>query len=918
QQDLQEALRRTMEQIVGRHGTGQGGVHILPASQLSDVDKALLFAVSRIVLRADGPSLKAQLKVSVPSRTSDKPLPITATPNRFVPVKPVETNDLLFFNGWGGFSPDGREYHIVLKNDNYLPAPWINVMANPKFGCLTSELYTGYTWWRNSRECKLTPWSNDPAIDQPGEVCYLRDEDSGEYWPLVPGRANVAATYKVVYGRGYTRYHHESHGLQQEMTVFVPLDDPIKVIKLRLQNTTSEQRRLSVTYYAEWVLGVHREGNSSFIVTEWDPVNAVLTARNTYQENFRDATAFLTIHPQTEEPVESAKGSNQTATVTPDMTWTGDRLEFVGRNGTLENPAAMNRLHLSGATGPTYEGCGAIQTKLVIEPNAEQTVYILLGCEDSSESAAQLTHKYRQTHVCEQAFEDVQKFWDSAMGTITVSTPCPEMDVMLNNWLLYQTLSCRMWARSAFYQAGGAYGFRDQLQDSLALLHSRPDLTRAQILLHAAHQYEEGDVQHWWHEETQRGIRTRFSDDLLWLPYAVVRYIEHTEDESLLNETVPFLRSESLSEEEHERYEPTVLSEQSGTVFEHCLRALDRGLRFGENGLPLIGIGDWNDGMSRIGAEGRGESVWLGWFLGDVLRGIADLCEHRGDHERAENYLRIKEKLADSINEKGWDGQWYRRAFTDGGQWLGSIHNTECRIDSIAQSWSVISGMAPPDKALQAMRSFDRELVDRSLSVAHILYPPFDQTDPSPGYIQGYPPGIRENGGQYTHGVLWSIIAWCGLGDGDKAFELFHMLNPIMHTKTSSEVKKYVGEPYVMSADVYTEEPHRGHAGWTWYTGASGWMYQAGIEWIIGLRRRGERLFIRPCMPSEWPEFSASYRFGNAEYRITVKNPSHKSSGQTMLSIDGQEVDFTEYATEDGPFVRLRDDSQIHHVVLTL
>ena len=351
----------------------------------------MLFAVSRIVLRADGPSLKAQLKVSVPSRTSDKPLPITAPPNRFVPAKPVETNDLLFFNGWGGFSPDGREYHIVLKNGNYLPAPWINVMANPKFGCLTSELYTGYTWWRNSRECKLTPWSNDPAIDQPGEVCYLRDEDSGEYWPLVPGRANVAATYKVVYGRGYTRYHHESHGLGQEMTVFVPLDDPIKVIKLRLQNTTSEQRRLSVTYYAEWVLGVHREGNSSFIVTEWDPANAVLTAHNTYQENFRDATAFLTIHPQTEEPIESAKGSNQTATVTPNMTWTGDRLEFVGRNGTLENPAAMNRLHLSGATGPTYEGCGAIQTKLVIEPNAEQTVYILLGCEDSSESAAQLT-----------------------------------------------------------------------------------------------------------------------------------------------------------------------------------------------------------------------------------------------------------------------------------------------------------------------------------------------------------------------------------------------------------------------------------------------------------------------------------------------------------------------------------------------
>ncbi|MGO4500182.1 glucoamylase family protein [Paenibacillus sp. 2RAB27] len=919
QQDLQEALRRMVEQIISGQGSGQGGVHVLPVTQLADGDKSLLYAVSRIVLRADGPSLKAQLKASIPSYTSDETILITAPPNRFAPAKAVETNDLLFFNGWGGFTADGREYHIVLKNGNYLPSPWINVMANPKFGCITSELYTGYTWWRNSRECKLTPWSNDPSIDQQGEVCYLRDEESMEYWSLTPAREQLTSSYKVVYGRGYTRYHHESHGLLQEMTVFVPLDDPVKVIKLRLQNTTSEQRKISVTYYAEWVLGVHREGNASFIVSEWDSENKVLTARNTYQENFRDATAFLTIHPQMEASAEWEKGNHQEAASTNmDMTWTSDRLEFIGRNGSIDHPAVMNQLHLSGTTGPTYEGCGAIQTKFVIKPNSEQIVYILLGCEDSRETAAELTQKYRQTLVCDQAYEDVIKFWDDAMGTIRVSTPCPEMDIMLNNWLLYQTLSCRMWARSAFYQAGGAYGFRDQLQDSLALLHSRPDLTRAQILLHASHQYEEGDVQHWWHEETHRGIRTRFSDDLLWLPYAVVRYMEHTEDESILNEIVPYLRSESLSEKEHERYEPTVLSEQSGTILDHCFRALDRGLRFGEHGLPLIGIGDWNDGMSRVGAEGRGESVWLGWFLGLVLYGMANLCEQRSEHERAENYRRIQDKLADSLNEKGWDGQWFRRAFTDSGEWLGSIHNAECRIDAIAQSWSVISGLSQADKALQAMRSFDRELVDRSLSVAHILYPPFDQTDPSPGYIQGYPPGIRENGGQYTHGVIWSIIAWCGLGEGDKAFELFHMLNPIMHTKTSSEVRKYVGEPYVMSADVYTEEPHKGRAGWTWYTGASGWMYQAGIEWILGLRRRGERLFICPSIPREWPEFAVIYRFGKSEYHITVTNVLQKSSGQTTLSIDGKAADMKEFTTDDGPFILLHDDSEIHQILLSL
>jgi cellobiose phosphorylase len=918
QQDLQEALRRTMEQIVGQQGTGNDGVHILPAAHLSEAYKFLFFAVARCVLLADGPSLRAQLKVSGPSRSIVEPSPLTATaaPNRFVPAIATETNDYLFYNSWGGFSKDGREYDIILKNGSYLPSPWINVMANKQFGCIASELYTGYTWWQNSRECKLTPWSNDPVLDQPGEICYLRDEESGEYWMMAPARTHVESSFKVSHGRGYTRYQHESHGLQQEMTVFVPLEDPVKVIRLRLQNSTSEVRRLSVTYYAEWVLGVHREGNSSFIITEWDDQNDILMARNTYQENFREATAFLAVNPLNAAPDES--GQSNPAALSMDKSWTGDRMEFLGRNGIFDSPAAMQRLHLSRTTGASYDVCGAVQAKFLIEPHAEQTVYILLGCDNSHELAVKLARKYRESAVCEREFENVQKYWDDVLGAVIVSTPNPEMDIMLNNWLLYQTLSCRMWARSAFYQAGGAYGFRDQLQDSLALLHSRPDLTRAQILLHAVHQYEEGDVQHWWHEETDRGIRTRFSDDLLWLPYAVARYIEHTEDFALLDEIVPYLHSEPLGEEEHERYEPTVLSEQSGTIFEHCLCALDHGLRFGEHGLPLIGIGDWNDGMSRVGAEGRGESVWLGWFLGDVLRRIADLCESRCEHLRADHYRILQAQLAASLDNESWDGQWYRRAFTDSGQWLGSIHNAECRIDAIAQSWSVISGMAPHDKALQAMRSFDRELVDRSLSIAHILYPPFDRTDPSPGYIQGYPPGIRENGGQYTHGVIWSIIAWCGLGDGDKAFELFNMFNPIMHTKTPAEARKYAGEPYVMAADIYTEEPHIGHAGWTWYTGAAGWMYQAGIEGILGLRRRGERLFIRPCIPREWPEFSVCYRFGTTEYRITVKNPSHKSSGHTELLIDGQEVDLVEYSTKDGPFVRLRDDNQIHIVVLTL
>jgi cellobiose phosphorylase len=924
QQDLQEALRRAVEQVVHRCGAGPGGVFIVNGSQLPEEDRTLLLAAARLVLRADGPSFKAQTKV--PRR--DTFFPATLTPaaplNRFPAPAPDDAPALLFFNGWGGFSPDGREYQLILKHGNHLPAPWINVIANPRFGCLVSELGTGYTWWRNSRECKLTPWSNDPVLDPPGEVCYLRDEESGERWSATPSTAQADPPYTVIHGRGFTGFHHERHGVRQEMTIFVPLDDPVKVVKLRLQNRSDGRRRLSVTYYAEWVLGVQRPANASFIITEWDDPAQIMLARNGFQETFPDATAFLGVYPQPEAsvdiPAPAEFEAKRNAAGADDLSWTADRNEFLGRNGTLENPAALDRERLSGKTGALYNTCGAVQTKLTLEPGTERTVYILLGCEHSRDAAVKLAQKYCRAHVCDQAFERVQEFWEDVLDQVSVSTPSPEMDLLLNGWLLYQTLGCRMWARSAFYQAGGAYGFRDQLQDSLALLHSRPDLARAQILFHAAHQYEEGDVQHWWHEETQRGIRTHFSDDFLWLPYAAGRYIDHTGDDSILDESSPYLHSEPLREDEHERYEPTQISSRSGTVFEHCLRAVDRALqRFGEHGLPLIGIGDWNDGMSRAGEKGRGESVWLGWFLCDVLNRFSDLCRQRGDLERAERCREIREQLTSSLDEHAWDGQWYRRAFTDEGLWLGSVYNEECRIDAIAQSWSVISGAAPKEKALQAMQSFDRELVDQDLSVVRLLTPPFEHTDPSPGYIQGYPPGIRENGAQYTHGVIWSIIAWCRLGEGEKSFELFQLLNPLNHTLTHNEVRQYAGEPYVMAADVYTAEPHKGRAGWTWYTGAAGWMYQAGVEWILGLRRHGKRLTIRPCIPCEWPEFSVSYGFGSARYRITVKNPSRKSGGATALQIDGREVVLAEqYVKEEGPYVELDDDGLVHHVVLVL
>lgn len=908
QQDLQEALQRAVEHGIDRFGQQAAGIHVIPDNRLGEAERTLLLSVARVTLKAGGPSLLSQLRLprrdgnltadgQLKSGQEREPLPEAKKTAGSVPpfrgeiteaglgsTLHLDPNTLRFYNGWGGFSQDGREYKLEIRDGKHLPAPWINVLANPEFGTIISELGTGYTFWRNSRECKLTPWSNDPILDPPGELGYLRDDASGAVWALTPASGSHPSAYLVTHGRGYTHFEHEREGIHHHMTVFVPAEDPVKLMRLRLRNHSGRARSLSVTYYAEWVLGVQRSANAPFIVTEWDGEAGILTAQNRYQEVFREATAFLGLFPQKVTTPES-------------LSWTADQAEFIGRNGSPEQPAALGHSQLSGRTGVFSASCGAVQTKLELAPGEEAEVIMVLGCAASRELAAELARKYSHAAQCQKAMDQSAAFWDQTLNQTVVDTPSAEMNIILNGWLLYQSLCCRMWARTAFYQAGGAFGYRDQLQDSLALLHTAPHYTRRQILLHAAHQYEEGDVQHWWHEETERGIRTLFSDDLLWLPYTVSRYLEHTEDQSVLDETAPYLTSEPLREGEHERYEPTVLSSQSGTIYEHCIRAINKALsRTGEHNLPLIGVGDWNDGMNLVGDKGRGESVWLAWFLCDVLLRFQPVCASRGDEGHASLFRERREALIEAANAHAWDGQWYRRAFTDSGSWLGSIRNEECRIDSIAQSWSVISGGAPPERALQAMKSFDRELVDRELSVVKLLTPAFDKTDPSPGYIQGYPPGLRENGAQYTHGVIWSMAAWSRLGQGDKAFELFHMLNPITHTRTDQEVRQYVGEPYVMAADVYTSEPHRGHAGWTWYTGASSWMYQCGLEWILGIRRRGSRLLLDPCVPAGWPGFQVDYRVGShtlyrLEFSRTAPTDSLQAGPEAWLELqdDGRE-----------------------------
>ncbi len=949
EQQIHSDIHRFMEIHQGGMDGANGHVRLISAEGVDESIKHLFWATASLVLQADGASLKLQLNTGITElwQNCDEPMTLATDTRQEEELTEALTTDhwekgkqaskeqrneqaasglafqsvaesslsgnssgstkldvdhtevtcsavtapqekLLFFNGYGGFSEDGSRYIIEMNGSNRLPAPWINVLSNPNFGCFVSERFTGYSWQGNSRECKLTPWSNDPALDPPGELCFIKDEDSMRYW-----QPAAASHMRVTHSQGYSQFDSENIGITAQTRVFVPLEDPLKIINIKLKNETAHARNLSVTYYAEWVLGVNREGLASMIVSSADYDSGTLIARNSYQETFRDAHAFLTFAG---EHIE-------------DISWTANRESFVGGNGSASNPAALKEERLSGEEGIFANSCGAVQMKLRLEAGEEKEAVIVLGCTDSEAAAIELVGKYREPGICNKELESVLNYWEQIRSTITVTTPSKQMNVMLNHWLMYQTIACRLWARTAFYQAGGAFGYRDQLQDSLAMLHFEPERTKSQILLHAAHQYEEGDVQHWWHEETERGIRTKFSDDLLWLPYAVLRYIEQTGDSSILHEQVSYLTSTPLSSDEHERYEETIVSSEVSSVAEHCFRALDRSLKTGEHGLPLIGIGDWNDGMSLIGAEGRGESVWLGWFLGNLLQPFSEIAKQLDEQKRSQNYSEAYGKLIESMEEHGWDGKWYRRAFTDSGHWLGTEQNKECRIDSIAQSWSVISGMARQERAEQAMRSFDQELVESELMLARILTPPFDTTDPSPGYIQGYPPGIRENGAQYTHGVIWSIVAWSKLGQGAKSFELFDMLNPVNHATTLTEAQTYAGEPYVMAADVYAEDPHKGHAGWTWYTGASGWMYQAGVEWIIGLRKQGDKLLLRPCIPPEWEEYSVEYKYGATVYKINVSNPNKKSTGIQQATMNGQKLVLTgEGSSYDTAIIELRHE----------
>ena len=867
-----------------------GGVTIKQGYYMPEEDKQLIAAASRIVLKGKYGPLSVQTKVRNGKNAFEyKIWKSRGKKHNKYDVKKLELKN---FNGFGGFDKEGREYVIKLTEGMNTPVPWCNIIANQRFGFLITESGASTTWAENSRENRLTTWSNDPVIDPSGEIIYMRDEETGEIWSVTPHPIRTKTPYIIRHGFGYSVFEHSWNGIEHELTEFVPVSDSVKLCILKLRNGTNSKRKLSAIYYARTVLGVYEQGTVQHVYTEMHSNGAIL-ARNNYNTDFPGRIVFLDTNAK-------------------ERYYTGDRREFLGNFGGLKHPEALRKDKLSNTLGAGFDPCMCLQTVLELKPREQTEVVFMLGQGESLEAVSVYSERYRNVKKVYKALDEAKAFWEDVLRKVTVLTPDENMNILLNGWLLYQTLSCRIWARTAFYQSGGAFGFRDQLQDAMAVIDVLPDIARNQILLHASHQFIEGDVQHWWHPGSNKGIRTRFSDDLLWLPYVTVNYINRTGDMQILEERVEFLEDEPLREGEDEKYKIPSVSDVSSSLYDHCVRAIERALKFGHHGIPLMGSGDWNDGMSTVGNKGKGESVWLGWFLYDILMNFAELCRLRRDFNKADRYINIAKEIAKAQEENAWDGNWYRRAYFDNGAALGSAENTECKIDSIAQSWSVISGAANPDRAREAMQAVEQYLVKYDEGIIKLLTPPFDEGDLEPGYIKGYPPGVRENGGQYTHAATWVIMAYSIMKNSDMAWKLFNMLNPINHANTMMEASRYKVEPYVMAADVYAVPPHTGRGGWTWYTGASGWMYNVGMQQILGFKKKADRIVIEPCIPRDWPEYNIRYRHNkNTIYNIIVRNQNRSGNAKAEIILDGRKL--------EGNEIRLAEDGAEHTagVILT-
>ncbi|GFO60058.1 hypothetical protein GMST_23830 [Geomonas silvestris] len=874
----QRPLKERLEQLIQTHALSRasdlpGRIFLVCAAQIPEQDLKLFKAAASIVLVAARGTLPQQL--GAPAEAVEAPQTLSKRRVPTDPSGPLPFLELDYFNSLGGFTPDGREYAIYLGPGTNTPAPWVNVIANPNFGTLVSETGSGFTWFGNSQRNRLTGWSNDPVLDPASEALYLRDEESGAVWSPTAAPIREASAYRARHGAGYSVFEHNSDGIDQELTICVPVDgeggQPVKLQRLRLANTTARKRRISLTYYVELTLGENRETSQMHLVTSWDEEAGALLARNRYHPEYAERVAFVALTPRPES-------------------YGGDRAAFVGRNRTLSDPAGMELVSLSGRVGAGFDPCAVLRLTLELDPGEVRAVTCLLGQAATAHEARQLVLCYREEASFEEAYEATRTWWDELLGTVQVETPERATDLLVNRWLQYQSLSCRIWGRSALYQSGGAFGFRDQLQDVMAFLQARPELARRQILLAASRQFKEGDVQHWWHEPAGAGIRSRISDDLLWLPYVTAQYVRATGDRAILTEEVPSLNAPPLADNQHEVFSSPEVTFERATIFEHCRRALTRGLTTGPHGLPLMGTGDWNDGMNQVGAEGRGESVWLAWFLCDCLKGMAELAELLDEPELGRAYLENRYALVQRVEAAGWDGDWYLRGTFDDGSLLGSAQNREARIDSLPQSWAWLSGAADPQRAERALESAWQHLVRADQGLVLLFEPPFDTSIPSPGYIKGYPPGVRENGGQYTHAALWMAMALARMGDGDRSAQLLRILNPIEHARDADGAWLYGVEPYVVAADVYRLPGRIGQGGWSWYTGAAAWMYRAWVEEVLGLEVRGEEFRVNPVIPAAWPGFTMRYRHGEALYVIRVENPDGCQRGMAWVELDGRRL----------------------------
>ncbi len=890
-QSLHDAITGLITSGMEGHLLDQpGGLFVRRLEQIPNEERVLLQAVARIVLDDEKGTLAEQLEQRGVLEPQVSPMVPTRSPTEDLPG-PLPPRELLFPNGLGGFTRDGREYVITLMPNQMTPAPWVNVLANPWFGTLVSESGGGYTWLENSHEFRLTPWTNDPVSDTPGEALYIRDEQTGEYWSPTPLPARGATPYVIRHGFGYTVFEHIEHGIVSELWVYVAMDAPVKFTVLRLRNVSGRPRRVSVTGYWEWVLGDLRPKNLLHVQTEVDLKTGALLARNYYNTDFPERTVFLDVNEGT-------------------RTLTGDRKEFIGRNGSLARPAALARTRLSGRVGAGLDPCGAVQVIFNLPDGQERETTFRLGVGRNAADVQNLIRRFRRGDAARVALEGVWTYWNHTLSALNVETPDPAVNMLANGWLLYQTLSCRLWGRTGFYQSGGAYGFRDQLQDVMALVHAEPALTREHLLRAAARQFREGDVQHWWHPPSGRGVRTHCSDDYLWLPYVTCRYVACVADTGVLDEKITFLEARPLKPEEESCYDLPIRSPESATLYEHCVRAIENGLKLGAHGLPLMGTCDWNDGMNRVGNQGRGESVWLAFFLYDVLTQFAALALSRNDAGFAERCSTQARRLQQNIELNAWDGQWYRRAYFDSGEPLGSAKNLECQIDSLPQSWSVISGAGDPSRSRLAMAQVDQRLVRRTEGLIQLFDPPFDHSTLNPGYIKGYIPGVRENGGQYTHGAIWTAMASALLGDTERAWEYFDLLNPIHHGGTARDIAIYKVEPYVVAADVYAMAPHIGRGGWTWYTGSAGWMYRLLTETLLGVNLVGDQLQLTPRLPQSWTAYKIHYRYRQTMYHITITRPPSGVYGLPKLLVDGCEC--------PGSNIHLVDDHKEHLVSFQL